>query len=537
MRNRATLHDIVIEEGINGVPTNELPTSRWNFLRHYLFYTDPRKIFSWFRKKTSVQSPTSKNSCIALCDETHHSRPSPHTPKHFAVLGIQIGSWTAQTQYIFITCGVMIFLLLYGYLQELVVMNKFKRNLGWFVTLLQLSGYAICASIQNRLVSHGKSERRIPLRYYAVLSLLQVMMQGLTNISMHYLNYPAKTLFKSSRVIMTMLFGILFYGKRYHGRDYVVALCMVVGLTAFVAADANSNPTFNPRGVVLVLLALAADAAILNLQEHCMHVFNAGHDELVYLSNVGAALVALVLSIVTGELYKGVMFLEVIGSFHVFGLFMAFSCAGFLGVSCLAALTKRFGALTSAITSVVRKGLTLMLSYIAFPDGKTLTIWHVFGALIFMGSLLLKSVSKPSKIMKHETVARTLSTDAIGLLGSASTSGAEHPSDPATRHGESAPMWHAATTLSFSELVDVSTSKTNPPPININNSSRSSSDPKRLDGGEGLFASNRRVSIGSKGVNSASNEIDRDRYYLEAGKSSYVSHGNVASSSPVAWTV
>eukprot|EP01036_Dinobryon_divergens_P036829 gene36829-48029_t len=44
-----------------------------------------------------------------------------------------------------------------------------------------------------------------------------------------------------------MLFGILFYGKRYHGRDYVVALCMVVGLTAFVAADANSNPTFNPR--------------------------------------------------------------------------------------------------------------------------------------------------------------------------------------------------------------------------------------------------------------------------------------------------
>ena len=73
--------------------------------------------------------------------------------RSFKVLGIEIISWSAQAQYIFITTGVMLFLLLYGYLQELVVMNKFKRNFGWFVTLLQLSGYALCAAVQNQIVS------------------------------------------------------------------------------------------------------------------------------------------------------------------------------------------------------------------------------------------------------------------------------------------------------------------------------------------------------------------------------------------------
>lgn len=314
----------------------------------------------------------------------------------FILFGIEIGGWPPNSQYLFCTGGVMLFLLLYGYLQELVVMNKFKRSFGWFVTLLQLSGYAFCATLQDKLIGN-KTERRIPIYYYLVLSILQVVMQGLTNISMYYLNYPAKTLFKSSRVIMTMLFGLIFFRKKYKANDYLIAVAMVIGLTTFVAADANSSPEFDYRGVVLILLALAADASIINVQEHCMTVFNAGHEELVYFSNLGAAAVAFLLSLLSGELSKGLSFLAVIGSFHVFFLFMMFSAAGFLGVTCLAALTKKFGALTSALTSVVRKGLTLIISYVMFPDHKSFTPMHLLGASIFLGSLLTKSFKHGSK--------------------------------------------------------------------------------------------------------------------------------------------
>ena len=50
------------------------------------------------------------------------------------------------------------------------------------------------------------------MEYCVALAILQSSMQGLSNLSMRYLNYPAKVLFKSSRVLPTMLFGVVLYG-------------------------------------------------------------------------------------------------------------------------------------------------------------------------------------------------------------------------------------------------------------------------------------------------------------------------------------
>lgn len=43
-------------------------------------------------------------------------------------------------------------------------------------------------------------------------------MQGLTNLSMRWLNYPAKMLFKSSRIIPTMIVGVVYMKKSYKVR-------------------------------------------------------------------------------------------------------------------------------------------------------------------------------------------------------------------------------------------------------------------------------------------------------------------------------
>ena len=123
-------------------------------------------------------------------------------------------------------------------------MKTFHRTLGWFVTLLQLSGYAFCAWLQSILVG-VRLERRIPYRQYVILAALQVLMQGFTNLSMHYLNYPAKMLFKSSRVLVTMLVGAIFRRQSYQRKDYIVGFSMAIGLTLFVMADANTSPVFD----------------------------------------------------------------------------------------------------------------------------------------------------------------------------------------------------------------------------------------------------------------------------------------------------
>jgi hypothetical protein len=219
----------------------------------------------------------------------------------FRVIGVEIGWLSPLAQYSFCAAGVMIFLILYGILQEHVVMNKFKRSLGWFVTFLQLGGYGIFANLMDSVVGNYKKEHKIPLYMYIILGFLQVIMQGFTNLSMKYLNYPAKTMFKSSRVIMTMLVGVCVMGKRYTMVDYTVGICILVGLSVFVVADAGTSPEFSFRGLVLILLAVVADATILNIQDYCLVKYQTTHDELIYYSFSIAAVFAAIISFVTGK--------------------------------------------------------------------------------------------------------------------------------------------------------------------------------------------------------------------------------------------
>ena len=99
---------------------------------------------------------------------------------------------------------------------------------------------------------------------------------------------------------------------------------------------------------------------------------------------------------------QGIVFLQETGSISMLLMFIVFCSMGFLGMSCFAALTKKFGALTSAITSTTRKGLTLVLSYICFPTDKAITWGHFFGATIFLGGLLLKSIQKGDSTHHHK---------------------------------------------------------------------------------------------------------------------------------------
>lgn len=227
----------------------------------------------------------------------------------FRVIGVEIGWLSPFAQYAFCAAGVMIFLILYGILQEHVVMNKFKRSLGWFVTFLQLGGYGIFANLMDSFMGNYKKEHKIPLYMYIILGFLQVIMQGFTNLSMKYLNYPAKTMFKSSRVIMTMLVGVGFMGKKYTKVEYTVGMCILVGLSVFVIADAGTSPEFSLRGLVLILLAVVADATILNIQDHCLVKYQTTHDELIYYSFSIAAVFAAAISFITGNSLKCLLFI------------------------------------------------------------------------------------------------------------------------------------------------------------------------------------------------------------------------------------
>lgn len=189
------------------------------------------------------------------------------------VLGMDITHLSRNGQFIICASGVFFFSLLYGFLQELLSVQLCSRKLGLYLAMVQFIGYTFLAYIlrsyvyrkQNRgkaismssnsnAVAFGKLV--VPFKLYLGLSMLRAVDLAMTNLAMQYINYPAKTLMKSSRVVFTMIFGVCITHKRYNLTDYAIVLCMVLGLAIFMHADATSSAVFQPAGVIMLVCSL-----------------------------------------------------------------------------------------------------------------------------------------------------------------------------------------------------------------------------------------------------------------------------------------
>lgn len=89
---------------------------------------------------------------------------------------------------------------------------------------------------------------------------------------------------KSSRVVFTMLFGVVISRKRYRLVDYLIVVAMVAGLALFMHADANSSAVFDLAGVLMLTVSLLCDGAISNVSETIMSKFGVGQDEVRVLN-------------------------------------------------------------------------------------------------------------------------------------------------------------------------------------------------------------------------------------------------------------
>jgi solute carrier family 35 (adenosine 3'-phospho 5'-phosphosulfate transporter), member B3 len=233
------------------------------------------------------------------------------------VLGMDISHMPRQSQFVVCAAGVFSFSLLYGFLQELISVNICNRKLGLFQAMMQFVGYTVFAFFlrnfvyrKNKRLTKARSSRssldltlaatsavsienndgashpppalflKVPFLLYLGLSLLRAVDLAMTNLAMQYLNYPAKTLMKSSRVVFTMLFGVLLQQKKYQVTDYAIVVTMVSGLVLFMHADMQSSAVFHSTGVVMLTVSLFCDGAISNVSETIMNRYGVGQDEV-----------------------------------------------------------------------------------------------------------------------------------------------------------------------------------------------------------------------------------------------------------------
>lgn len=335
---------------------------------------------------------------------------SKEIPLHF--YGLNLTSSGEKVQFMVLASAYLCFMVLYGYSQEIVVYQWFKRTQSLFTTLLYFFGMSLCTISEKALVwsTNPKdltTERRTPWKYHLLMSVCKVAAQILSNMSMTEINYPAKTLFKSAMPCATIFIGTFILRKKYPLRDYFVVMLLVIGIYIFISGN-SKQPEASSYGIFLVVTSLIMAAAIPMFQEHCMHTFHSDPKEMVFYSSIGGCLLCILITSLTGDLVTGVSFvfygdgsLDEHGVNPFIAIFL-FGTTAFLGAQCSANLTRHFGALSTGILSTTRKILTLVLSFYLFPERNVLCGSHVVGLIVFFSGIMLRvfgqATGKPSRL-------------------------------------------------------------------------------------------------------------------------------------------
>ena len=249
---------------------------------------------------------------------------------------------------------------------------------GGAVTLVTTLVYGVLAFLE-RVKAGEHFVRKGAWRDYFVLAALTSSGMYATNAALRYLNYTTRIVAKSSKVIPTMIIGTVLQGRRYGANEYVAASMLVVGIALFTMGDVDARPSFDPRGVALIVAALFLDSFAANFEER--RLFDvpdpSSHAEVVFHANaVGAAFTVCAMA-VTGELSQALQSLGIGSSSEDASTTGSFAAAlpatlmsaafGYVSVSFILLLIRHFGASNAEIVKSTRKLVSIAASLLLYP--------------------------------------------------------------------------------------------------------------------------------------------------------------------------
>lgn len=225
-----------------------------------------------------------------------------------------------------------------------------------------------------------------PLNIYHIAILQYCLIVGAGQVA-----YPVKIVFKSSKLIPTMIVSIFFLGKSFSLADYLSALMLCTGTALFVYDPTKASPAHShdsdqsilSPGVLLLLAAVTCDAFLPNVQKRMLS--SVTPEELMVNSNLFGSLLLFFYMLCSGAVNDFFRVLLVADS----ALMLCASLAGVgaclaSAVLCYTHLIKEAGPIVAVGVATLRKVVTLVLSYVVFPKPLSLVEISAF-CLIVVG--------------------------------------------------------------------------------------------------------------------------------------------------------
>lgn len=216
---------------------------------------------------------------------------------------------------------------------------------------------------------------------------------SLSNISLNYINFPTKVVFRSCKLIPTMIIATIINKRVFKSYEYASAIAISVGMVVFAATDWKLTPTFHPFGLILVSLSVIADAILPNAQER---LFSRGSSrlEVTFYTNAFTLIAMTITTVASGDLMR-VIDLALKSDTNLITYMVVYTFISYIAISAFMAIVKKYGGVTAVLLSTARKAMTLILSFILFP--KQFSWYYVLGATLVLGGLLVVSLAKQYK--------------------------------------------------------------------------------------------------------------------------------------------
>jgi adenosine 3'-phospho 5'-phosphosulfate transporter B3 len=386
---------------------------------------------------------------------------SIHSASSDIDVAVPCSSSSSSSVYVYM---IVFFLAMVGHelaLEAAVTEFRELASLHYAVTLFQF-GFCLLLPV---VISRGQALEKFPTRLfewvaYLRLSLVVFGATALASHSLLYVTYPTKVIFKSAKLIPTMMVSTVIHGKIYTKEKYLAALLLCVGAAGYswkggsALRDAATHAVLTQElpGIILLTISVFCDALVPNLQQQFMappkqkeqqqqQLIKQPSEQIKLVdddasvtsqdsystqlnrplllskdkdqsspSKPTSASTSVVGTLSPGELMVNVNYIGFVG------LLLFMSVTGHLSTTIAAAMHRAHlityltliglglstavwsytqviqtsGSVVAVAVATLRKVVTILLSYLVFPN-KPVSALHVLSGLLVLAGILLSS--------------------------------------------------------------------------------------------------------------------------------------------------
>ena len=229
---------------------------------------------------------------------------------------------------------------------------------------------------------------------YVKLSALVFGATALATAALNYVPYSVKIVFKSAKLIPTMIVSSCMHKITYSNREYMAAFFLCLGAVGYGYDPGKSSIVtgeYQYLGVMILTISAFCDALVPNIQQDMMKLNNTPAEELMVNTNVVGLVCATLYMILTGDFFA----LISIGreSPDLLANLSGIGCSLAVAVMCYTTLIKKAGSVAAVSIGTIRKIVTIGLSYVLFP--KELLPIHIASTICVVLGIVMEAFKKP----------------------------------------------------------------------------------------------------------------------------------------------